>query len=195
MSLQDGAASLAGLPEWWPEAILWLGGGLLLAVVAAAAAAWAAVRRLDRLRRELGTLESLQELQRSVAGWLAERDDLDLRRIEHLLIDLRDGSKRVEELLLRVHADNAATGEALVPLGAVAGERGLGERVVNRLLALGYERIELVTPHQELEAIGRGDGAVRVEARREGVLCKGRVRVRAGRIDSVQLQQAFSIFP
>jgi hypothetical protein len=163
--------------------------------VAAAAAAWAAVRRLDRLRRELGTLESLQELQRSVAGWLAERDDLDLRRIEHLLIDLRDGSKRVEELLLRVHADNAATGEALVPLGAVAGERGLGERVVNRLLALGYERIELVTPHQELEAIGRGDGEVRVEARREGVLCKGRVRVRAGRIDSVQLQQAFSIFP
>jgi hypothetical protein len=196
MSLQDGAASLAGLPEWWPEATLWLGIGLLLAVVAATAAAWAAVRRLDRLRRELGTLESLQELQRSVAGWLAERDDLDLRRIEHLLIDLRDGSKRVEELLLRVHADNAVTSEALVPLGAPgAGERGLGERVVNRLLALGYERIELVTPHQELEAIGRGDGEVRVEARREGVLCKGRVRVRAGRIDSVQLQQAFSIFP
>ena len=38
-------------------------------------------------------------------------------------------------------------------------------------------------------------GDVVVEARREGVLCKGRVRIRAGRIDSVQLQPAFPIFP
>lgn len=194
MTPQDGTEALAGLPGWWPEATLWLGIGLLLAVVAVAASCWAVLRRMDRLRAELRTFESLQELQRSLAKWLSERDDLDVRRIEHLLIDLRDGAKRVEELLLRVHADRAVASDALVPLGS-GGERGLGERVVNRLLALGYERVELVTPHQELEAIERGDGEVRVEARREGVLCKGRVRIRGGRIDSVQLQQAFSIFP
>jgi hypothetical protein len=34
-----------------------------------------------------------------------------------------------------------------------------------------------------------------VEARREGVLCKGRVRIRVGRIDSVQLQPASHRLP
>jgi hypothetical protein len=38
-------------------------------------------------------------------------------------------------------------------------------------------------------------GDVLVEARREGALCKGRVRIRSGRIESVQLQPAFPIFP
>ena len=81
--------------------------------------------------------------------------------------------------------------EAHVPVAAPA----LGERIVNRLMALGYERIELVTPHAELEAIAGGGGEVLVEARREGVPCKGRVRVRAGRIEAVQLQPAFGVFP
>lgn len=183
----------AALPAWWPEAVLWLGIGLLGAVVAAAVAAWALVKRLDRLRAELAVLESLRELERKLEQWLARRDDLDLRRIEHLLIDLRDGSKRVEELFLRSQEERASSAGsgALVPVSPA----GLGERVINRLHALGYERIELVTPHQEVESFARGDGEIVVEARREGVLCKGRVRVRGGRIDAVQLQPAFPIFP
>jgi hypothetical protein len=189
MPLQDSVP--AALPEWWPAATLWLGFALLIAAAAAAVGAWSLLRRLDGLRGELRRLETLEELQRTLARWLAERDDLDLRRIEHLLIDLRDGSKRVEELLQRAQEQRAAASEALVPLPAP----GLGERVVNRLTALGYERIELVTPHQELEAFGSGGGDVLVEARREGVLCKGRVRIRGGRIDAVQLQPSFSIFP
>jgi hypothetical protein len=171
--------------------MLWLGLALLFAGAAAALAAWAAVRRLDRLRGELRALEVLPEIQRTLTRLLSERDDLDLRRVEHLLIDLRDGSKRVEELLLRAEELRAQPAATLVPLAPPA----LGERVVNRLVALGYERIELVTPHAELEAIQHQGGDVLVEARREGVLCKGRVRVRAGRIESVQLQAAFPIFP
>ncbi|NOT32305.1 MAG: hypothetical protein HOP15_17805 [Planctomycetes bacterium] len=107
------------------------------------------------------------------------------------MIDLRDGSKRVEELLLRAQEQRAGASEALVPLSAL----NLGERVVNRLSALGYERIELVTPHHELEAAANGSCDVLVEARREGVLCKGRVRIRGGRIEAVQLQPSFAIFP
>lgn len=190
MPLQENAA-LAALPEWWPEAVLWLGLALLVAAAAAAFAGWTIVRRLAQLSAELRGLETLQEIQRTLARQLAERDDLDLRRIEHLLIDLRDGSKRVEELLMRGEERRASANESLVPVVPPA----MGERVVNRLLALGYERIELVTPHEELEACARSGGDVLVEARREGVLCKGRVRIRAGRIDSVQLQPAFPIFP
>lgn len=192
MPLQESVPGPAlGLPEWWPESVLWLGLALLVAAAAAAVGVWAVVRRLDALRAALARLETLEELQRTLARWLSERDDLDLRRIEHLLIDLRDGSKRVEELLLRAEESRASAREALVPAAAPA----LGERVVNRLAALGYERIELVTPNQELEALATQGGDVLVEARREGVLCKGRVRIRAGRIDAVQLQPAFSIFP
>jgi hypothetical protein len=188
---QDVATGLAAFPPWWAEAALWLGLALFLAAGAAALAAWAAVRRLDRLRRELSALEALPEIQRTLVRALSERDDLDLRRIEHLLIDLRDGSKRVEELLLRSEERRGQTEATLVPLAPPA----LGERVVNRLVALGYERIELVTPHAELEAIQQQGGDVLVEARREGALCKGRVRIRSGRIESVQLQPAFPIFP
>src|SRR5262245_44600065 len=185
------ASALAGLPSWWAEAVLWLGLALLFAGCAAALAGWAVVRRLERLRGELRALESLPEVQRTLTRHLSERDDLDLRRIEHLLIDLRDGSKRVEELLLRAEERRAQPESTLVPLAPPA----LGERVVNRLLALGYERIELVTPHAELEAMNHQGGDVLVEARRDGALCKGRVRIRAGRIEAVQLQPAFPIFP
>lgn len=191
MPPQTAETALAALPAWWAEAVLWLGVALFLAALAAALAAWAVVRRLERLRSELRALETLPELQLTLTRWLAERDDLDLRRIEHLLIDLRDGSKRVEELQLRAEERRAQPLDTLVPLAPPA----LGERVVNRLVALGYERVELVTPHAELEAIVHQGGDVLVEARREGVSCKGRVRIRGGRIEAVQLQPAFPIFP
>jgi len=190
MPLQDVVPAPL-VPGWWPEAVLWLGLALLVAGAVAAAGVWSVVRRLERLRGELRRLETLDELQRNVARWLAERDDLDLRRIEHILIDLRDGSRRVEEQLLRAGELRAEASDTLVPAVAPS----VGERVVNRLVALGYERVELVTPFQELEAMAASGGDVVVEARREGVLCKGRVRVRAGRIEAVQLQPALSVFP
>jgi hypothetical protein len=191
MPLQTAEPGLTALPAWWWEAVLWLGVALLFSAGAAALAAWSGVRRLEHLRAELRALASLPELQRMLARALDQRDDLDLRRIEHLLIDLRDGSKRVEELLLRSEERRARGADTLVPQVPPA----LSERVVNRLVALGYERIELVTPAVELEAMTHGSGDVLVEARREGVLCKGRVRVRGGRIEAVQLQPAFPIFP
>src|SRR5437867_12009587 len=114
MPLQDGDPTpLAALPSWWAEAVLWLGLALFFAAGAAALAAWAVVRRLERLRAELRVLETLPDLQRTLTRWLAERDDLDLRRVEHLLIDLRDGSKRVEELLLRGEERRAQMSDTL----------------------------------------------------------------------------------
>lgn len=183
----------AAVPEWWPEAVLWLVLAGVVAAGAAALGAWALVRRLEEARAGLRALDSLEEIQRTLARVLAQRGDLDLKRIEHLLVDLRDGSKRLEELLARTEEFRASAhaNDALVPALAPA----LGERVLNRLTALGYEKIEIVTPNEELESFAAASGDVRVEARRDGVLCKGRVRVRGGRIDSVQLQPAFPVFP
>jgi hypothetical protein len=52
-----------------------------------------------------------------------------------------------------------------------------------------------VTRADELAAIASADGDVLVEARREGLLHKGRVRIQAGQIAAVELQPATGIFP
>lgn len=170
----------------------WVGVFLLVTTAITAAAAWAAVRRLEGLREETRSLARLEDLQRTLAGLSGSREGLDLRRIEHLLIDLRDGFARLESVLLRLHEDGARTGEALAVL---APQAAIGERVTTRLLALGYERVRVVTPPEELSALAAGDGQVVVEAHREGTQCKGRVTIRAGRIEAVHLLPAFSAFP
>jgi hypothetical protein len=192
MSLSDEASALgAVLPGWWPEALLWLGVAAALLTGAAALGVWTLVKRSEELAARLAALESLEEIQRALARALAQREGLDLRRIEHLLVDLCAGTKRVEERLARTEELRASASDMLVPALAPT----LGERVLNRLTALGYERVEIVTPTEALEDFAGSSGDVLVEARRDGVLCKGRVRVRGGRIDSVQLQPAFPVFP
>jgi hypothetical protein len=69
----------------------------------------------------------------------------------------------------------------------------LAERTTNRLLALGYERIQVLNDADELAALE--DGEVRVEALREGVVCKGRVLVRAGHLAEVEMRTAHGMFP
>lgn len=185
--LADPAAPLA------LEGLLpWIGLFVLVTTAVTAAAAWAAVRRLEALREETRALARLEDLQRTLTGLSGAREGLDLRRIEHLLIDLRDGFARLESVLLRLHEDRARSGEALAVL---APQAAIGERVTTRLLALGYEAIRVVTPPEELTPLGSGDGQVVVEARREGTQCKGRVTIRAGRIEAVHLLPAYSAFP
>ena len=121
----------------------------------------------------------------------AERDDLDLRRIEHALLEIRDGQRRLEDRLMRGVESGGA------PLASGAGDgtpASLVERVTTRLLAQGFERVQVVTPRDELPE-GDADGAVLVEAHRDGVLYKGRVEVRAGALHDVDMKPAYSAFP
>lgn len=194
--LQDDPTSLAPTaPAWAPEALVWIGIGLLFLVAAGVAAAWLVYHRLGVLERQGRRLATLDELKVLLTRLVADRDDLDLRRIEHVLIDVRDAHKRLEDALLRsVEASQRAPdapGSLPVPLG----EAGLAERATNRLLALGYERIQIVTRADKLTEIASRDGEILVEARREGVLHKGRVLVRSGRIADVEVHPAYSIFP
>ena len=165
--------------------------------VAAAVAAWNLAARARDLARRAPALDRLEDLARDVHSLAQERSDLDLRRVEHVLIELRDAQKRLEDVLLR-HAE--ATREALVrgdggSVALVAGGEGLGERTTNRLLAMGYERVQIITRVEKLAELAARDGEILVEARKEGVLHKGRVAVRGGRIASVELHPAYSIFP
>lgn len=176
-----------------------------------AVAAWMIVHRARRIEERLARLDRLDELAAGVKMLAAREGELDLRRLEHVLIDIRDGQRRVEDrmlALLEARAGlvaegrssslgaEAATGGALVPASA-SSEAGaaLSDRIVTRLLALGYERIVLVTPTDEIARVAREGGAVVVESRRDGAACKGRVIVADGRIHDLQIQSAYSTFP
>ena len=200
-------------PGWLLVLLPWLGVLLLLGVGACVACLWILVQRSRPLETLGERLDALEELRRSLARLVEQRADLDLRRIEHVLIELRDAQRRLEDVLLRAAQSARAPSDPAAPAGGgPAGGSALAERVVNRLLAMGYERVQIVTSSEELERLAagpraagngsapndgppRGSGEIAVEARRGGVLCKGRVQVRAGALLEVELLPAYSAFP
>jgi len=196
--LQDPTAA-GGAPPWMLETAFWLAVASFLAAAAAAAGVWTIVARLRALGAEGRRLEVLEEIDAKFGKLLSERDDLDLRRLEHILLDLRDTQKRLEDAFLRtVESGLSASGGPVEPgaqLMVPGGAPGIGERVTNRLLAMGYERVQIITRTEKLAELASKDGEVLVEARREGVLHKGRVLMRGGRMSDVELHPAYSIFP
>ena len=175
----------------------------LLFLAAISGLLWILVNRQRALEDVLARLDRLDEIRAQVGKLAASGGELDLRRLEHVLIDIRDGQKRLEERLLQLAetAHEASVLEPPTPSHSPQPERkpglGLSERIVNRLLAMGYERVQLLTTLEELqEFLARdGDGDVLVEARRAGAVCKGRVSVRGGSIAGVELKSAHSMFP
>lgn len=174
---------------------------LLLALLLVAIVGCALLVRLERraaaMEARCSALERLNEVATQVEKLAKTHGELDLRRIEHVLIDLRDGQKRVEDRMLgalEAQGGRSLSASALEP-AYQALQSTLPERIVTRLLALGYERIQFVTPVSEVQKLSATDGEVAIEARRDGAACKGRVLVRNGVIADLQLQSAYSIFP
>lgn len=172
---------------------LWLDVLLVACAAAAAVGVWMLHRRVQDLERGAQGLAKLDDLAASVKKLAGDRADLDLRRIEHVLIEIRDAERRLEDALIRVSEQALSRGIASSALTTTSAS--LAERVTTRLVALGYERIQVVTPSGELERIASGDGEVTVEARRGGVACKGRVLVRGGALSDVDLKPAYATFP
>ena len=192
------------LPAWWPELVAWAAVAVLVATISVALAAWMIHARVKAFERRLASLERLEELKAALDRIVASHADLDLRRLEHVLIDVRDGQRRLEDRLLAVVEAGRAERAPLEGARALVASGGpgspgaasaLADRVVTRLLALGYERVQLVTPLAELALLVGGDGEVRIEARRDGAPCKGRIVLREGTIADVQIQAAYSTFP
>ena len=154
--------------------------------------------RLQRERDGLQALGSLPAIEAAVHRLADEQGGLDLRRLEHVLIDIRDGQRRVEERLMRLVESLQAREESPAPAPAAppaAASGRLAERVTGRLIAMGFERIEILTPFDELEGLAEGDGEVLVEARRGGSPHKGRVLVRDGSIAEVRMRDGYEAFP
>lgn len=161
---------------------------------------WVLVTRQRTVEDRLVRLDRLDEIRTHVARLADSGSELDLRRLEHVLIDIRDGQKRLEERLLLLAETGSTSREETVSISREP-ERspgpGLSERIINRLLAMGYERIQVLTKAEEIAAFlaEGGEGDVLVQARRAGATCKGRVVVRGGTIAGVELKSAHGMFP
>lgn len=147
---------------------------------------------------KLDSLKGLDDIQGALTKMREDRDDLDLRRLEHVLVDIRDGNKRLEEKLSltleHAAAEKQNATESMRPPNL---QPGLGERIVNRLLALGYSGVQIVTEAEQLTKLGSeaGSGEVIIEARRDGAHFKGRVLMQDGIIADVAIKPAYDMFP
>ena len=156
-----------------------------------------ALRALTRLS-DLGALiasqsQSLDQLAALVSRAAAQRSDLDLRRIEHVLMDIRDGQVRLEHAVQAERRGTAPEGtEPPVPTDPAD---ALLERIHNRLYALGFERVQIVGERSNLTTLVEGRGSIGVEARKGSTVHKGRVLVSAGRILDVEMRPPYAMFP
>ncbi len=161
--------------------------------------------RARSLEDALEPLETLDELPPGLRAVTESMSKVDLQRIEHLLIDLRDAQKRLREQLIQLaELPREVPAPAPAPAASEPSDRPkrpappavpLSERVTNRLLALGYQRVQILSESAELDAIGTGDGDVLVEARRDGATCKGRVTIKNGTIAEVAVRSNHDMFP
>ena len=191
----DQALNIAAAePDWLAASVPWLLAALVIAAAVAAIGVWTLVARIKELEQLARRFDALGTIESQLAKLVSDRSDLDLRRIEHVLLELRDAARRLEDSLLRA----TQAGRTSTTSGAEASAASLSDRVIDRLLAQGYERVQLVTTLAELGRIFEAEGAVGevlVEARHNGVLCKGRVLVRNGAVTEVELKPAYSMFP
>ncbi len=187
----------------WGDLLPWLvlvglvGLGWVLLLLARLLRALEETRELTR-----GAVTIHTELREGLNKLVTERGDIDLRRLEHVLIDQREALTRLEDALLttveQAIAQRASESRSAAPVNETP-PRGradeLGERIVNRLLAMGYERVHLAAPKADLEALDPARGEVLVEAQKLGVVYKGSVVLSEGRITDVDLEPPYAIFP
>jgi len=175
----------------------WILIAILLTLAVIAACAVLVLRKAEDFDRRLDRLDQLEDIRAGVQRVADEHGNLDLRQVEHALLDIRDGQKRMEDRLIQtIEALRARPSESAEPVQD-APARILADRVFGRLITLGYEQISLLTPIDELDALAQDGktGEVLVEARRNGVQCKGRIAIQDGVILDVELRSVYSAFP
>jgi len=179
------------------SALPWITLAILVALAGCMVLLNALLNQVKQVDERLGKLDLLKDLETTLNKVVERQGDLDLRRLEHALIDIRDGQKRQEERLIGILEASARAeqlGDAALPApGSPAA--ALADRAISRLLAMGYERVELLTPLAEIAEIVENGGDLDVEARRGGAYHKGRLVVSDGRITDVKLRDSYRGFP
>src|SRR5690349_6140701 len=94
--------------------LLVIAAALLGACALAAWCAWQILARVKTFERHLERLQDLAVLRERVERLAGAQPELDLRRLEHVLLDLRDATKRSEERMLAlIESTRAGAGQNL----------------------------------------------------------------------------------
>jgi len=183
--------------SWQAASLPWLLIATLLTLAVVAVCSVLVLRKLDELYNRFDRLDQLEDIRAGVQQVADEHGNLDLRRVEHALLDIRDGQRRMEDRLIQTVEALRARAPEPVEATQEGSARMIADRVFGRLISLGYEQINLVTPIEELEELAEASqtGEILVEARRNGAQCKGRVNIQDGVILDVELRSIYSAFP
>ena len=130
------------------------------------------ITTIERLKHHVGETVTLR-------GWLYDKSSKGKLHFAKL----RDGTGFVQCVLFKSDVP-----EKLFEDVGHAGQE-------SSLRLTGLVKAEPRAPGGFEIAVSAGEGSVTVEARRDGVSCKGRVKIRAGSIGDVQMQSAYSAFP
>lgn len=198
MHLTSVLPLLWATPDLDSTTYLALAGVLLVCLGLVALFTLQTARQLAKLRRELNPVRQLEAIEQHLAKLVGDEGSPELRRVEHVLVDIRDGQKRFEERIVGLTESQgraASSGESAPQAAGFSHSAGLAERVVTRLLAMGYERIEVLSSVEEQALLLEEGGSLVVEARRGSSLHKGRVLIENGGIVDVQLRSALRAFP
>ena len=184
--MQNALIDTAALGPW-PELIM------TAAALAGVALLYLLYGRIVRMDERLKELEGLARLEESLKELREGAQGVDLERVEHLLEDLRDANRRIGRQLIDLNEQRVS--EAPREEGARPAGPLLAERITNRLIVLGCERIELLVGAGDLERVAAEGGEVGFEARRDGAMAKGRVEVADGRLVNVDISTSHQMFP
>jgi len=171
----------------WPELVV------AAAAIIGVALLYLLYSRAVRMDERLKDLEGLARLEESLGELKEGASGVDLERVEHLLEDLRDANRRIGRQLIDLTEQSVTEPDPHEPNRPVGPL--LGERITNRLIVLGCERIELLIGAGDLERIAAEGGEVGFEARRDGAMAKGRVEVSDGRLVNVDISTSHQMFP
>jgi hypothetical protein len=185
-----------------PGGVVWL--STVLVGVVLALLTWRVLVVLQRLDARVARLEDeAHRIARAAVSPEAKapaQKGQGLARVEGLLEDLRDVQRRLDDRLSALAERASAPTPVVVSAAAAPGAGATGaaaepaqlvERALNRLLALGYEQVEVVTPRDAVDP----DGSIIVEARRSGAIYKGAVRLSGGAVADVALRPSHDLFP
>ncbi len=152
--------------------------------------------RLTRFELLLGELRTLRSIDERLAQLGRDGERVRLGPIEQRLDSLHEAVGAVTAAIRRLERTNerpivVEPGGAQLPARSYAEQ--LGDTIQQELQAQGFARVRCVTDLADLPPDEASE--VVVECERQGMPHKGKLVVRAGRVEAVRVQSASATFP
>jgi DNA integrity scanning protein DisA with diadenylate cyclase activity len=156
-------------------------------------------KRVGRVEQALGRLDRLEEIDRRLGDLSAEFDRKELNSLlQAKMTEVTEANRRLVHSVDELRQDLQEIKDAdrqvgLQPVSVVGDEPPAMDVVVrDHLEADGYTDIQVLS---DLTHLNGNSGRLVFEARRAGVMHKGHVNLKDGRVTDENVRAAYSAFP